>query len=96
MPGSAAIWGLGIAAKYNPSAPSGQLPLHRGAFGLALSHTIGFTGLVKAFSIQEQPFGAATRKTTTLQKAGACASEAQGMRETWQGGPLAVDEAEME
>ena len=43
---------------------------------------ICFAALPKSFPFQEQPFRDATRKATTLQKAGACASEAQGMRET--------------
>ena len=67
----------------------------RGSLLVGCFHASCFPDYPKAFPFQEQPFRDATRKATILQKVGACASEAKGMRETWQGGPLAVDEVEM-
>ena len=52
------------------------------ADGVGFVQTISFSRPVKASPFQERPFRDATRKATTLQKEGACASEAQGMRET--------------
>jgi len=39
---------------------------------------------------EQTPCGFVTLHTPRVQKAGACASEAKGMRETWQGGGMAA------
>ena len=38
----------------NPSGPSAQLPLHKGAFWIDFSHTIGFTAQENASLVQRE------------------------------------------